>query len=174
MKKFSFLRNIFLRILLLFCGLSACIFAGCYSFTGGSAPEHLKTLSISAVVDNSGFGNPNYRQFLATELTDKFEKDNTFDLVDRNADAKLSATITTIRESALTVEANELESERKVDVSCSVEYYDAVNKKNIWTKTFSSFDTYDVANISSGRDLAVQTSLEQIADDILLAVVSGW
>ena len=30
---------------------------GCYSFRGTSIPPHLKTISVSSVVDNSGFGS---------------------------------------------------------------------------------------------------------------------
>jgi hypothetical protein len=152
--------------------------SGCYSFTGGSIPEHLKTLYIANVEDNSGYGNPLYRDFLAQQLFDIFRDDNSFSITETDGDARLQITIAAIKDQTIGIEAGsssgELESERKIVVSCEADYYDAVKKKSIWKKSFSNYGTYNVANSSTERDAAVQGALKQTADDILLAVVSGW
>ncbi|MFC2130060.1 LPS assembly lipoprotein LptE [Bacteroidota bacterium] len=148
--------------------------SGCYSFTGGSIPEHLKTLYISSVSDNSGYGNPVYRESLFQKLVSKFQKDNSLKLVDRGGDARLSVSIKSIRDEIQTVRPGELERERKITVTCDVEYYDAVKKKSIWKRNFSNFEIYDLENAMLERDRAINEALEQTTDDILLAVVSGW
>lgn len=172
--KISFLLNLRILIFCLICILCLSVLNGCYSFTGGSVPEHLKTIYISSVSDNSGYGNPIYREMFFQKLVSKFQRDNTLQLVDRAGDARLSVSIKSIRDEMQTVKPGELESERKISVSCEAEYYDAVKKKVIWKRSFSSFEVYDLANAMTERDRAITEALEQTSDDILLAVVSGW
>ncbi len=172
--KFSLLLNYYLSYYCLICILCLLILTGCYSFRGGSVPEHLNTISITAVKDNSGYGNPTYREDLYRKLVSNFQSDNALDLTDRNGDARLTVAITNIRDEMQTVKPGEVESERKISVSCTAEYYDAVKKKVIWEKSFSNFEVYDLTNAQVERDNAVSKALEQTSDDILLAVVSGW
>jgi hypothetical protein len=174
MKKNSLFFNILLGFVSLICVLSCSFLASCYSFTGGSVPEHLNTLYIAPVNDKSGFGNPQYRNELMQSLTDKFRSDNSFDLVERNGDAKLFVTITSINEEISAVSPGELADEKKVTVRCSAEYYDAVENKTLMQKNFESFDVYEIARSQAGRDAAVRSALDIITDEILLAVVSGW
>ncbi len=174
MKINSYLLNIYLRILLLSCISGLVLLVGCYSFTGGSVPEHLKTIYIASVGDNSGYGNPVFRDYLSQNLTLKFQNDNTLKVVDRKGDARLTVNISSINDQIQTVNPGELESERKVTVICNVEYYDEVKKKVIWNRKFSNFEVYDLANAQVEREIAVNKALEQTIDDILLAVVSGW
>ncbi|PKL85739.1 MAG: hypothetical protein CVV22_06150 [Ignavibacteriae bacterium HGW-Ignavibacteriae-1] len=151
-----------------------CFLQACYSFTGGSIPSHLKTLYIAAVNDNSGFGNPEYRNLLTNNLIDVFRTDNSLSQVDFGGDARLTVVITAIRENPVTVSPGELETERKVEVHCDVEYYDNVKKSVIFKKNFMTYDIYPVSDAITGRTQAITTALTQVADDILLAVVSGW
>ena len=154
------------------------LITGCYSFTGGSIPEYLKTLYIATVTDNSGFGDPKYRDALTQLLVQKFRNDNSFSLVEKNGDARLDVVISSVKEEPLIVKpgvGQELESERKVTVILDAEYYDGIKKKQFWKKSFSAFGTFDISkNPQQGREKAIKTALEQTADDILLAVVSGW
>jgi curli biogenesis system outer membrane secretion channel CsgG len=148
--------------------------SGCYSFTGGSVPEHLKTMQIVAVGDKSGYGNPTYKDMLSLLLVNKFKNDNSFILVDRNGNARLKTEIASIRDEISVVNPGELEKERKMTITCEVKYYDAVKKKLIWKKSFTNYGIYDINNVVEGRKAAVKTALNKISDDILLAVVSGW
>lgn len=147
---------------------------GCYSFTGGSIPPHLKTLYIANVDDMSGLGNPTYRELLMQKLFENFRNDNSFSIVDMGGDAKLYVKIINISDQPQTVGTNELVGGNRIDVRCEAEYIDDINKKTIWKKSFSSFDVYDVSNAQAGRDAAIQNAINQIASDILVAVVSGW
>lgn len=173
-KNFSLYLNTKLAKICLNCIFIACSLTGCYSFTGGSVPNHLKTIYISSITDNSGYGNPKYRDVLYLKLIEKFQNDNTLQLVERNGDARLTVTIKSINEEIQTVSQNQLERERKIVVTCEVEYFDVIKKKIIWKKTFTNFEIYDVANAFVDKDRAINDALEQTSDDILLAVVSGW
>jgi hypothetical protein len=150
------------------------MFYGCYSFSGGSVPPHLKTVSIASVLDNSNFGTPQYRELATRSLIEKFRNDNSMTLVDRDGDARVAATITEIREEPINVKAGEVERERKIRVTLDTEYYDAVKKKQVFKKSFSNSAVFTVLNAGLERDKAIRTALAQNIDDILIAVVSGW
>ncbi|MBX3045329.1 MAG: hypothetical protein KF896_16570 [Ignavibacteriae bacterium] len=147
---------------------------GCYSFTGGSAQPHLKTMQIQNVIDNSGFGNPQYRELLTDNIIDLFLNDNTYEIVDLAGDARLSVTISSIRETPVSVSPGELETERKIEIACEVEFFDNIKKVVITKRTISSYDIYAVSEAQQGREDAIRTALSQLADDVLLAVISGW
>lgn len=172
--KNSHLLNLKIFIYCLICILCLSVLDGCYSFTGGSIPEHLKTINISSVSDNSGYGNPVYRETFNQKLVSKFQRDNTLALVDRAGDARLSVSIKSIRDEMQTVKPGEIEKERKISVSCEAEYYDAVKKTVIWKRTFSNYEIYDLSDAMIERDRAINIALDKTSDDILLAVVSGW
>lgn len=174
MNKNSLNVNVLINFYLLFCMFVACNFAGCYSFTGGSLPEYMKTLYISSVNDNSGYGNPKFREKLTLDLTEKFRNDNSLKLTDKGGDSKLYVSIISIRDETSRVKPGEVESERKITVSCEAEFYDAVKKKSMWKKTFSNFSNYSLSNVQVNREEAVFNCISRNAEDILIAVVSGW
>jgi outer membrane lipopolysaccharide assembly protein LptE/RlpB len=171
MNNYSYFSNRVLTILSLIC---ISLFAGCYSFTGGSVPDHLKTISLTAVQDNSGFGNPRFRDVLTRRLLDKFRNDNTLVLVESNGDAQLQSTIIRIVDEVVSVSPGEVERERRITVSVEAEYTDYVKRKQVWKRTFSNFQVYLISQGQQAREEAVIAALQQIGEDILLAVVSGW
>lgn len=137
-------------------------------------PEDLKTLGIGTVNDQSGFGNPEYKILLTESLIDNFRRDNSFELVESGGDARLNVSINSLNEATVSVNPGELETERRITVTCTVEYYDFVNKKTIWKKDFSNYGIYELKNAQASRNEAIRSALIQLADDVLLAVVSGW
>lgn len=147
---------------------------GCYSFRGGTLPEHLKTISFTPIVDNSNYGNPLYKDMLLDELVRQFRNDNTLKIVETSGDAKLSLMINSIRDETAFVKPGELEKERKITMELGCEFYDAVKKKTVWKKNFSNYSIYSVQGIPSTRDNAIKEVISKLTNDILLAIVSGW
>lgn len=147
---------------------------GCYSFKGGSLPKHINTISFAPIVDNSNYGNPNYRDMLFSELINKFRKDNSLKVVEFGGDSKIYLTINSIRDETAFVKPGEVEKERKITMEVSVEFFDAIRNKIFWKRSFSNFAIYSVAGIPSTRDRAVVEVVDKLTDEILLATVSGW
>jgi len=147
---------------------------GCYSFTGGSIPEHLNSIQIMSVVDNSGYGNPLFREEMQNYLVDKFITDGSLSVAENNGDARLTVTISSIQDQTIALNAGELETERKVVVVCSAEYFDAVERKQVFKRNFSNEQLYSLSNPVAERNEAVLKAMDQVSDDIRLAVVSGW
>lgn len=161
-------------VILLFSFIIAFLMNACYSFTGGSVPPHLKTINIANVNDISGFGNPEYRDILLQSLLDGFQRDNSLKIVDAGGDSRLIVSITSITEAPVSISPGELETDRKVNLVCDVEFFDVINQKQIFKRSFSNNDIYAVSEGQSGRDNTIKSLLNKISEDILLSVVSGW
>lgn len=170
-KMMNFKKNIAYSLLFL---TIIIVLHSCYSFTGGSLPEHLATVYIANVVDNSGYGNPVYKDNLQEYLSNEFTRDGSLSISDRRADSRVEVTITSIKEQAVSISQTDFEKERKIVVSAKVMFFDNVEKKIVTEKTLSGYAVYEVATAQSGRDESVDLVLKQLAEDILFAVVSGW
>jgi rhodanese-related sulfurtransferase len=125
-------------------------------------------------VDATNFGVPDFKDYLTEQLVSNFRSDGSLKVEDTRGDAQLSVKIASITESISQVNPGELEKERKVNVVCRVEYYDNVMKKQIWEKDFTNYSFYNVSDGFNGRNEAVRLVLKRNAEDILLAVISGW
>jgi hypothetical protein len=155
-------------------GLLILLASGCYSFRGGSVPEHITTISIASVIDRSGFGDATFREVATETFIRRFRSDNTVRLVEENGDARLSPILVAVRDQIATLQSGDLEGKRRIVVGVEVEYFDAVKNVVVWKKTFENFDVYDVSDPTEGRRLAAERALRRIADDVLLAIVSDW
>jgi hypothetical protein len=154
--------------------LSMTHLTGCYSFTGGSVPAHLKTLSIPLADDTSGFGQPQLRETLTQLVIQNFRRENAFTLVEDRSDAAITLAITNISEATATVQQGEVERDKQVVITVNVLYEDRVKQKVLLQKPFAATIAYDISSGLQGRDAALQRALQQVANDILLGVVSGW
>lgn len=148
-----------------------------YSFTGSSVPPHLKTIAIPLALDRSGSGEPDLSENLTNELITKFLNDNSLQIADKvNADALLECTVTSLPDVPEVISGGEQVTLRKITVNVKATYRDLVKKKTIFNRNFSSFGNYsvDAADIQSARQDAIGQAVDQITEDILLAVVSNW
>ncbi len=148
---------------------------GCYSFTGGSVPANLKTVTIPLVDDQSGFGEPGLREQFTTELTNLFIKDNSLEVTNRtNADAILEGVLLPITDAPAVVQQNEQVSRRRITMSARFTFTDMKLRKKLWEKTFSNWGEYDSGGGPSQRQAGLQDAMRKITEDILLETVSGW
>jgi hypothetical protein len=82
--------------------------------------------------------------------------------------------ITTVTDVPSIVSAGEQISARKITINVKVVYKDLVMKKTVFDKNFSGFGDYVPAQTSNQREDAIAIAVNNISEDILLAVVSGW
>jgi len=169
--------NIKRYLILLFVTLILVNFCCCsYSFTGASVPEHLKSIAIPDFVDRSGSGEPDLRVEFTNELIQKFIDDNTLRVDEKiNADALLECTVSSLSDSPTVVAGGENVSVRRINITVRVVYKDLVKRKTLFENNFSNFGDYDsTGDIIEGRRAAIETAVDKITEDILLAVVSNW
>lgn len=147
----------------------------CYSFRGGSLPEHIKTVQLKSIIDNSGYGNPKYKENLYNKVVEKIRNDNSLMIEDRMSDSKLAITINSIREeTASTGVSTQLEKERKITVAVSVEFYDNIKKRIIAQNSSLSINQiFLIAGIPNSRDEAVNQCIEILSEEILNTMIAG-
>jgi Lipopolysaccharide-assembly len=148
---------------------------GCYSFTGSSVPQHLKTIAIPLVDDQSGFGEPGLRELLTTELTNQFIADNSLQVADRSrSDSILEGVITSVTDVPSSVGEGEQVRKRRVTVSVRFVYQDMKLRKKVWEKSFSNWGDYDSGQGFSQRQSGLKVAITKLSEDVLLETVSGW
>ena len=157
--------------------LTAVLSGGCYSFRGGSAPAHLRTILIPQAEDNSGFGRSTIRFDLTNELIDRFRADNSLRVIDDSeADSRLEVAITTIRNDIrLAVSAQDRETVRGVAIEARATFYDNLRNRAIYEgRLFKGESSYDITEGQTGEDEAVAEAIENLTNEILLATVADW
>lgn len=165
-----------LLLIVLFVTIGLITFGCCtYSFTGASVPEHLKTIAIPVAEDRSPAAIPGLRESLTDDLIRKFIDDNSLQVTERTtANASLECIITSVTDAPAIVSAGEEISSRRLTITVKVSYKDLVQRKTIFEKDFTNYGDYTPADVTNNRDNAIQTAIDKISEDILLAVVSGW
>lgn len=146
---------------------SAC---GVYTFTGGGGlPSHVDTIAIIP------FDNETTQFTLTQELTqallDEVPGRLGLDLSDEStADAIMRGTIMRYDERAVNFDAEEGGPQifqRRVDISVSVEIYDAVEDRVLWSsRSLSAAGEYepDSQNEQQGRQIAIEELVRRIID----------
>ena len=149
--------------------------AGCYSFSGGSVPAHLKTVAIPLVDDQSGFGEPGLREQFTTALTNLFIRDNSLEVTNRTAaDAILEGVLLPITDAPAVVQQGEQVSRRRITMSVRYTFQDMKLRRKVWEKTFSNWGEYDSGGGLSKRSDGITEAITKITEDILQETVSGW
>ncbi len=148
---------------------------GAYSFTGASVPEHLKTIAIPIAEDKSPAALPGLRESLTDNLIQKFISDNSLQVTERStANATLECVITSVVDAPAIVSAGEEITSRRLTIIVKVIYKDLVQRKTIFEKEFKNHGDYPPGEEINKRPDAIETAIDKLTEDILLAVVSGW
>lgn len=170
----SWMKGMFVFILT--AGLSGC--AGCpYSFTGASVPPHIDTIAVPMFDDQSGFGDPQLRERLTAEVTQRFESDGNLRLAERNAaDSILEGIITSVRDEISVVEGRAtVASVRRITISVRITWQDIVNREIIFENTVTNWGEYDVgAGGPAQRQEGINEAIRKLSEDILLATIARW
>lgn len=166
-----------LRLVLLLTLALAGQACGYYSFTGATVPEHLETVAIPLVVDDSFSPIPSLDEALTEFLIDRFVRQTRLALEtdEADADAVLTARIDRYTSAPTSVTGEERAAQNRISISVTVRYYDRVEDKEIFARSFTSFEDYDPLDGGlEAEEAAAAAALENIADDIFTAATSNW
>ena len=157
--------------------MSVLFVSGCgyYSFSGATVPQHIGTIAIPQVEDNSISTLAGLDEQMTQLLIERFVRQTRLSLEPRDAaaDALLQVEITRYVNAPTSVSGNERATRNRVTITVNVTYNDQVENKPFINRTFSSFEEYDPFDPTNEEDAAV-ASLEKIADDIFTAATSDW
>jgi Lipopolysaccharide-assembly len=158
--------------LVLLTGISGC---GYYSFSGATIQEHISTVAVPLVDDNSLSTITGLDEELTLLLIDRFVRQTRLSLAPEEdaADALLTASISRYVNASTSVSGNERATRNRVTITVSVTYMDQVKKSQLLERSFSNFEEYDPLDPSREEE-AAKAALVKIADDIFTAATSNW
>lgn len=166
-----------LRIVVFLTGILVPLVSGCgyYSFSGATIPQHLGTIAIPLVEDNSISTLIALDEQMTQLLIDRFVRQTRLNLEPRqdNADAVLEVFIDRYVNAPTSVSGDERATRNRVTITVSVEYNDMVENRSLLQRSFSGFEEYDPLDPTSEED-AASAALVKIADDIFTASTSNW
>ena len=153
------------------------LISGCgyYSFTGATIPEHLGSIAIPLVEDNSISTVSAMDEEMTQLLIDRFVRQTRLSLEPNElaADALLSLIITRYDNVPTSVSGNEQATRNRVSITVSVQYQDQVEDAELLNCTFSAFEEYDPFDPDQ-EETAAFAALIKIAEDIFTAATSNW
>lgn len=153
-----------------------CMLQGCYSFSGSSLPDHLKTIAIPIFEDRSGAGIAQYRGELTGGISRKLESQSPLRTIPSIslADALLDGAIVSYSDlpSQLSSKTERAVTNR-ITIVVQVSMDDRVKKEQVFSQSFVGFADYPVGNYTAQQQ-AIRLCLNQIIDDVFDKVVSGW
>ena len=157
--------------------LSVSAISGCayYSFTGATIPEHLSTVAIPLVDDNTVSTVTGLDDEMTRLLVDRFVRQTRLNLEtdESSADALLRVVINRYTNQPTSVSGQEQATRNRITIAAQVTYLDQVNDVELVTRTFSAFEEYDPFDPAQ-EETAAFAALEKIADDVFTAATSNW
>jgi Lipopolysaccharide-assembly len=151
--------------------------AGCgwYSFSGASIPDHLETIAIPLVQDNSVSRIGTLDAQMTELLINRFVRQTRLSLSTRpeNANAALVVTITRYQNLPTSVSGNEQATRNRVTITATARYTDNVEDRSMLDRSFSAYEEYDPLNPAE-EEVAALATMGKLVDDIFTASTSNW
>ena len=157
---------------------AALCLAGCAYTFNPSLPDHVKTLQIP-VVDNETL-EATLPEELTTALSERFIADNKLDVVIRDADAVLEGSIFEYQNRVFGFSSGQAADEYIVVMKVRMRLRDRVKNKDLWSEDeIAGRASYFIRGDQSGQTLgteeeAREVAIRQIVDTVLSLTVEGW
>src|SRR5262245_58048402 len=112
--------------------------AGCYSFRGGSVPEHLTSIAIPLLDDQSGSGEPGLREKMTNRLIERFRNEHVLEVTDKlHADSAIEGTIVSLDDEPYVLAEGETLTKKKISIAVKATFQDIKLRKQVWDKQLS-------------------------------------
>jgi len=153
------------------------LLAGCYGFSGSSLPDHVRTLAVPVLTNETLEVEVN--QELTEALTEKFVQDNRLRVVQRDADAILSGAITGYEERVFGFNSEQQATEYLVVVTVNLALRDRIRNKDLWKEdAMRGVGSYFVGaaggGVPSTQVEARALAIKQIVDLVQSRTFDGW
>jgi len=168
------IKSVFILLLtLMLLSGSACWF---YSFKG-TLPPHIKNIAIPLFSDRTA--EFNIQQRVTDQIRIGFIKENILKLAEEdNAHSVLYGSIQSIQDRPLVYtgdETGEAVTEYRLTLKIEAEWYDKIEGKAVFKKSFTAYSEYNPTGATDRtRDLALTEAVDQITEDIVNQILSGW
>lgn len=149
--------------------------AGCAGYRVGTLlPEKYKTISVPMF--KNGTNQPNIESLATNAVIEQLNVDRTLQVADRDPDLLLECTIVGYNRTAIRYAEGIRPQEYRLTIGVSATLTDVREKTAVWSNRPISGD-YDFqagADLYSSERIALPLVMEDLAHDIVEAIVEGW
>lgn len=163
-----------LRLIFLFLVL-AIVIPACYTFSGISISDNVKTYYVGRFKDNASNAPPTLAQTLKNALDEKVRTEAR--LVENNIspDIEFKGTLVDFRVTSEAPRPDETTALNRLTITTAIEYINNVEKDKGWKKNFSHFfDFPSSQDLSSVQEAAIQEITDQIMEYIFNEAFTDW
>lgn len=157
--------------------LPVLILGGCgvYSFTGASISPDTKTISIERFPNNAMTVEPTLSQKFTDALRDKFTRETTLTLVDKNGDLQIEGSITGYRTSPVAIQGDETAALNRLTITVEVTFTNTKDESQDFKSSFSRFEDYpSTQNLNEVQETLIDQINEVLVQDIFDKAVVNW
>jgi hypothetical protein len=168
------------RILFILVTVSALVLftQSCTIKLSGASTQGLKTINVEYFENNAPLVVGNLSQNFTEALKDRIRTTTSLSIVQGEADAKLSGTITGYTIAPVSIQATNnnvapIAGANRLTITVNVTYTNIADKKNNFTQSFPAFADFtgDIANQEQGL---IATINKQLTEDIFNRAFANW
>jgi hypothetical protein len=151
------------------------VLAGCAGYRVGTLlPEKYKTLSVPMF--KNGTNQPNIESLATNAVIEQLNVDRTLQVVDQDPDLLLECTIVGYTRTAIRYAEGVRPQEYRLTIGVSATLTDVREKKAVWSNRpiSGNYEFQAGADLYSSEAAALPLVMEDLAHDIVEAIVEGW
>ncbi|MCX6280988.1 MAG: LptE family protein [Bacteroidetes bacterium] len=145
-----------------------------YSFTGASISPDVKTVDIPFMINSASLVDPTLSRYLTNALRDYFTTQTSLQMVERNGDLELTGNITGYGVTPVAIQGNETAAMNRLTITVSIKFVNKKNTKQNFESSFSRYQDYPVADLSTVQDRLNAVIIDQLVQDIFNKSVVNW
>ncbi|MCX6287091.1 MAG: LptE family protein [Bacteroidetes bacterium] len=145
-----------------------------YSFTGASISPDVKTVAIPFMINSASLVVPTLSRTLTNALRDYFTTQTSLQAVDRNGDLELTGNITGYGVTPVAIQGNETAAMNRLTITVSIKFVNKKNPKQNYESSFSRYQDYPVADLTTVQDRLIAVITDQLVQDIFNKSVVNW
>ncbi|RXK84318.1 hypothetical protein EST62_09700 [Chlorobaculum sp. 24CR] len=152
------------------------ILQGCYSFSGGTLPPHLRTVAVPLFDDSTQAGISEFREGITRSLINKIESQSTLSIEadPSRADSVLNGSIVSYSDEPSQLgSATERAVTNRVTIVLEADFDDQVKNNKLFSQTFVGFADYQAGNYTAQQD-AIKSAYSMAVDDLFNQMISNW
>ncbi len=145
-----------------------------YSFTGASIDPNVKTISIKYFSNQAAKINPVLSQQFTEALKDKFTRETSLQLIEKNGDLELSGAITDYSILAIGRQGNQAAA-NQLSISVKVDFINNKKENDQWSTIFTKSATYESSQSLAAVEGELVTQINKLlVDEIFNKAVVNW
>lgn len=169
----------YVRPWLLLC-VAAVLLQGCgisYSFTGGSIPEGMKTVTVRFFENNAPIVNPTLSPSFTEALKERIRNQSSLSQVDDSGDAIFEGRITAYAINPAAVEAGtDRAALNRLSITVQVKYTNTLNPEDSFDQPFTRYQDFSTASapIQAQEENLIREITKMLTEDIYNRAFANW